>query len=455
MRTTIGLAAGAAVLAWAVAWVYEDGKLMPGGIERGAAPARAPDARAEAAGGARAGAERAGAGGGRAERPGSNALRKGRLIGDGSTSYTGPQPGLTPPRRLAPGERPPQFVVFSWDGAGEDDNRLFSRFRRLGRELGATQTFFLSGIYLLPEAERMRYAPPGKPRGASDIGYLGDESIRRTLTEVRQAWIEGNEIATHFNGHFCGPKGVASWSPAQWRSETAQARWFVKHWRTTTGWTTAEPLPFDYDKELIGGRAPCLEGRLNLLKAGRSMGFRYDSSGSGDQVWPRQRYGLWDIPLQRVPMPGRNFEVLSMDYNFLANQSKGYNGPPSRRPLWKHQMRAGLLRGFERAYTGNRAPMVIGNHFEHWNGGIYMDVVEDVMREVCRKQEVRCVSFRQLVDWLDAQDPRVLSALRKLGVGEAPPNGWGISPAAFPERPDRRHARHVRVATADAPRHRH
>src|SRR5690349_21026574 len=34
------------------------------------------------------------------------------VIGDGSTSYTGPQPHQPVPRRLNPGEAPPQFVVF-------------------------------------------------------------------------------------------------------------------------------------------------------------------------------------------------------------------------------------------------------------------------------------------------------------------------------------------------------
>src|SRR3954447_13247225 len=52
-----------------------------------------------------------------------------RLIGDGSTAYTGPQPGQPGAERLRPGQKPPQFVVFSWDGADEDSQRLFSRFR--------------------------------------------------------------------------------------------------------------------------------------------------------------------------------------------------------------------------------------------------------------------------------------------------------------------------------------
>lgn len=346
-----------------------------------------------------------------------------RLIGDGSTAFTGRQPRQPHPRKLA-GRKPPQFVVFSWDGAGEDSKRLFSRFREAGRKYGAAQTFFLSGVYALPEKEAKRYSPPGHQQGASDIGYLKKQNVRSTLKQVRKAWLEGHEIGTHFNGHFCGPGGVGDWSVEQWKSEIRQARWFVENWKTTTGWEDAKPLPFNYTHEMVGGRAPCLEGQQNLLDAARQMGFRYDSSGNGTQVWPDKRKGLWDLPLQQVPMPGRKFETLSMDYNFLANQSGTVNGDPAKRPAWQRQMRDGLLQGFRRAYTTNRAPMIIGNHFEDWNGGIYMDAVEEVMKTVCRKKEVRCVSFRQLVDWLDAQDPRTLEKLRSLGVGEKPPGGW-------------------------------
>ncbi|MEE1941420.1 hypothetical protein V1L54_18750 [Streptomyces sp. TRM 70361] len=347
-----------------------------------------------------------------------------KLIGDGSTAYIGPQPNQPRFGRLEPGRKPPQFVVFSWDGAGEDSKKLFSHFRQVGRKYDAHMTYFLSGIYLLPESEADRYRPPGRGRGASDIGYLKDENIRATLEQLRGAWLDGSEIGTHFNGHFCGPGGVGDWSSEQWKSEIEQAKWFVSNWKTATGWNDLEPLPFDYDRELVGGRTPCLEGRDNLLPAAREMSFRYDSSGNGTQVWPDKEGGLWDLPLQQVPMPGRSFETLSMDYNFLANQSGTVDGDPAMRERWGRQMRDGLLAGFDRAYDGNRAPMIIGNHFEGWNGGVYMKAVEDVIKEICPKADVHCVSFRQLVDWLDEQDPAVLEKLRTLGVGEAPEDGW-------------------------------
>ncbi|WP_277439524.1 hypothetical protein [Streptomyces sp. SPB162] len=353
-----------------------------------------------------------------------------QLIGDGSTANTGPQPNQPPkPERLEPGQTPPQFVIFSWDGAGEVGNGLFPRFRKLAKDHGATMTFFLSGLYLLPESKKRLYDPPNNNLGASDIGYLTDEHIKMTLDNIRESWSEGHEIGTHFNGHFCSGHGtVGNWTPTQWQSEIDQAKSFVKNWKTNTGLKDEAPLPFDYDKELVGARTPCLLGQDNLLPTARKLGWRYDaSSPGGRQVWPEKRGGLWDLPLQLIPFPGHSFEVLSMDYNMLANQSKNATqSDPSNYPGWQRQAAASYIAGFQRAYETNRAPFYIGNHFEKWNGGIYMNAVEEAFTHIAgqEKKDVRLVSFRQYVDWLDAQDPKVLAKLRRLDVGQKPAGGW-------------------------------
>ncbi|WP_086737342.1 hypothetical protein [Streptomyces glaucescens] len=356
-----------------------------------------------------------------------------RPIGDGSTAFTGKQPNQPPaPEPLEPGQTPPQFVVFSWDGAGEVGNGLFPRFLDLAKEHGAHMTFFLSGLYLLPESKKRLYDPPNNPRGASDIGYLTDGHIKDTLKNIRRAWLDGHEIGTHFNGHFCGEGhgSVAHWTPQQWRSEIDQAKSFVKEWRTNSGWTDLPSLPFDYDKELVGGRTPCLLGQDNLLPVARELGWRYDASSPGGlQVWPDKKQGIWDLPLQQIPFPGRSFEVLSMDYNMLANQSvNSTNAPAHNYPGWREQSAQAYIQGFKRAYETNRAPFFIGNHFEQWNGGIYMDAVEEALKHIAREkdkgEDVRLVSFRQFTDWLDVQRPEVLAKLRTLGVGQAPAGGW-------------------------------
>ncbi|MER8182376.1 hypothetical protein [Kitasatospora sp. NPDC094015] len=343
-----------------------------------------------------------------------------KVLGDGSTSDTGPQPNQLKAEKLKPGEKPPQFVVFSWDGALENDDHLFSRFRELAKANNAAMTFFLTGIYLVPAEKRALYRPPQHDRGSAAISFPTEAHVKETLEQLRLAWQDGDEIGTHFNGHFCGPKGGGDWSTDEWLSEIDQAYSFVTHWKTNTGFAKEAPLPFDYQQELVGGRAPCLEGQKNLIPAAKALGWRYDASSQGEfQVWPSKINGIWNFPLQLLPFG--DTQVLSMDYNFLAHQSgESTDGDPKKYATWEKQTREGYLNGFERVYNGSRAPLFIGNHFETWNGGIYMQAIEDVMKTVCKKDGVRCVSFKELADWLDVQDPAVLDQLRRLDPAQAP-----------------------------------
>ncbi|WP_371481367.1 hypothetical protein [Kitasatospora sp. NBC_00315] len=357
---------------------------------------------------------------------------KGTPIGDGSTADSGAQPNQPKAEKLKPGERPPQFVVFSWDGAGGTDDGQFPRFLKIAEQYRAKMTFFLSGIYALPKDKSQLYHPPKHAVGASDIPFLSAGAVRSTLKLISQAWLAGHEIGTHFNGHFCSTRsdgnGVNKWTPEDWKSEIDQAVSFVTQWRTNTGFTDVDPLPFDYTKELVGGRTPCLEGQKTLLPTAAALGWKYDASSPGGlQMWPQkvQDGRIWDFPLQGIPFPGHSFQVLSMDYNILANQSAGSTkGDPAKYDAWRGQARDSYLAGFDRAYNGNRAPLFIGNHFEQWNGGIYMDAVEETIKAIADKPEVRMVSFKQLVEWLEVQDESTLRKLRALNVGHAPTDGW-------------------------------
>ncbi|WP_432153124.1 hypothetical protein [Streptomyces tricolor] len=346
---------------------------------------------------------------------------KTKILGDGSTSYTGPQKGQLKPKPLRPGEKPPQFVVFSWDGALEGSDHLFSHYRELAKQYNAHMTFFLTGIYLLPKSKKAQYHGPMHSPGDAAIDYATDDHIRTTLEQLGKAYQDGNEIGTHFNGHFCGAKGGGDWSVEEWKSEIDQFYSFVSRWKTNTGWKDVPPLPFDVKKQIVGGRAPCLEGQPNLLKAIKSYGWRYDASSPGDfQIWPAKKNGIWDFPLQLLPYTD-NVQALSMDFNFLYNQSDGETqGDPAKFAEWEQMTVDSYMKGFNRVYYGSRAPLFIGNHFEDWNGGIYMRAVDKMVKTVCTKKGVKCVSFKELADWLDAQKPQTLAALRSLDPAQSP-----------------------------------
>ncbi|MFC8512015.1 hypothetical protein [Streptomyces sp. NPDC057257] len=348
---------------------------------------------------------------------------KTHILGDGSTSYTGPQTGELKPEPLKPGEKPPQFVVFSWDGALEGSDHLFSHYRELAKKYDAHMTFFLTGIYLLPKSKKTLYDPPQHKPGAAAIDYPTDEHIRTTLEQLRLAYEDGNEIGTHFNGHFCDTKTSGKyWSVDDWKQEINEFYSLVENWKTNTGFTDVPALPFDFKKEITGGRAPCLEGQKNLLKAMKSYGWRYDASSTGDfQIWPTKKDGAWNFPLQLLPYEGGKYQGLSMDFNFLYNQSDGEtDGNPADYPQWEQQTVDSYMAGFNRVYYGSRAPLFIGNHFEDWNGGIYMKAVDRIVKNVCTKKGVKCVSFKELADWLDVQKPETLAQLRSLDPAQSP-----------------------------------
>ncbi|MHC3474408.1 polysaccharide deacetylase family protein [Streptomyces sp. 7R007] len=346
-----------------------------------------------------------------------------KVLGDGSTSYTGPQPEQLKAEPLKPGEKPPQFVVFSWDGALEGSDHLFSHYRELAKKYDAHMTFFLTGIYLLPKSKKTLYHPPRNPPGSAAIDYPTDEHIRTTLEQLRLAYEDGDEIGTHFNGHFCDTKTSGKyWSADDWKQEIDQFYSLVENWKTNTGFTDIPALPFDFKKEVVGGRAPCLEGQKNLLKVAKDYGWRYDASSPGGfQIWPAKKNGVWDFPLQLLPYADADYQGLSMDFNFLYNQSDGEtDGNPADYPQWEQQTVASYMNGFNRVYYGSRAPLFIGNHFEDWNGGIYMKAVDQVIENVCTKKDVKCVSFKELADWLDVQKPETLERLRSLDPAQSP-----------------------------------
>ena len=69
------------------------------------------------------------------------------------------------------------------------------------------------------------------------------------------------------------------------------------------------------------------------------------------------------------------------------------------------------------SYRGNRAPFSIGQHFETWNGWAYDNALTRFLLSACRLPEVRCVSFRELADFLDSV-PR--ARLRRYRPGRFP-----------------------------------
>jgi peptidoglycan/xylan/chitin deacetylase (PgdA/CDA1 family) len=305
----------------------------------------------------------------------------------------GPAPAGVRPQKPTTALRP-QYVAVSFDGSGGAE--MFEYWRAVARRVHARFTFFVSGVYLLDRAHSLRYHAPLHARGRSDIGFAPDRAYAdATRAEAEAAYNEGHEIGTHFNGHFCAPYdgNVEQWNASDWSDELGQFETFMFSGRR---------MPFGED-EVVGTRTPCLQGNMHALYPVLARrGFRYDASQVALLgVRPWRQGGIWSVPLLELPFVGHTFRVVSMDYNFFANQ---VGESPSR---IERETYLTLRAAFRRSYRGNRAPLSIGFHFETWEDGAYDRALARFLGETCRLPAVRCTSIRELVDWLDLRFPRL------------------------------------------------
>jgi len=77
---------------------------------------------------------------------------------------------------------------------------------------------------------------------------------------------------------------------------------------------------------------------------------------------------------------------------------------------------AGHLSGhvdmYNATFNGNRAPLVLGNHFNAWNHNAYSDAIGKFVVANCGKPDTYCVPFRDAIAWMNMQDPAVLAKLQ-------------------------------------------
>lgn len=125
-----------------------------------------------------------------------------------------------PMRAFTAEERPPQFVLFSFDG-GRQDAR-WKTFLDAAADSDAKFTVFQSAINLIETANRENYTAPGNEPGYVGTEFGGDEAeVAQRIENINTAHAAGHEIGTHYAGHLCAPTryGADHWSTAEWKQE--------------------------------------------------------------------------------------------------------------------------------------------------------------------------------------------------------------------------------------------
>lgn len=318
-------------------------------------------------------------------------------------------------------ERDPiQYIAISFDGSRSLE--IWEETLAFARKHDVRFTFFLSCTYFLHQENRKLYKAPGRSFGRSGIGFAPDaQNIAARLEQLNLAMAEGHELGSHACGHYDGRR----WSEAQWRQEFESFRSILKNAYANNG---LEGEPDDWaetiEEEVKGFRAPFLARSERMDKVLAEFGFRYDASRIGfwDAMPERGLDGVWNFPLAIIP-EGRSKRpaVISMDYNFYVRHTRGRD-KPDRSAEFRRRMYESYKAYFRKNYFGNRAPIHIGHHFSRWNGGAYWDALKDFVKDVCGYSDVRCVTYRELADALDAielaQNPPADLEIRTLSARE-------------------------------------
>ncbi|NNG36607.1 polysaccharide deacetylase [Nakamurella aerolata] len=339
------------------------------------------------------------------------------------------------PHKLKPGQKPPQFVVVSFDGVGWDEKWQY--WFDISKKVPFRFTGFLSGTYLLSDQTKLNYQPPKHDRGSSDINWNLPEDLPVEIDDLNSALAAGNEIGTHFNGHFCGAGGGSEWTEADWNQELDQFFSLLANYQKNNNISKKLNLTKD---DIKGERTPCLEGTEEaLFPALKKHGLEYDSSFTKRGIsWPKQspKYKIWQIGMAEFPMHGTitgntdlppeartNHFQITMDYNFWYSQEQARSASPEQSKKDSQQVVDTYQDMYDATFNGNRAPLILGNHFNQWNNNAYSDAIGAFVLQTCGKPDTQCVPFRDLIAWMKVQDPARLAQLQnqppELGKGNA------------------------------------
>jgi hypothetical protein len=320
----------------------------------------------------------------------------------------------------------------SFDGAGWHEKWQY--WFSIQQQVPFHFTANLTGLYLLDEAHKDAYQGPGHAPGATALGpssWNTPAEAKQEIIDLNQAYASGDEIATHFNGHFCDTAGTSpggnSWKTADWNNELDQFFSFLNNYASIDQIPGIAKLNFT-SADITGERTPCLEGNQEqLYPALIAHHMDYDQSFTHRGIsWPTQspKYKIWNMGMAEFPMHGNakghgpNHFQITMDYNFWYtqeyNEATGQMSDTSQAQsdADSAQVTATYQDMLDGAMAGSHAPLLLGNHFNEWNNNAYTTALGNFMLNNCNRDGVYCVTYRDVVDWMNFQDPKVLTSLQ-------------------------------------------
>lgn len=267
------------------------------------------------------------------------------------------------------------YVVAGFDGSY--NAKRWDEILSFARGTGVKFSFFISGVYLIPNVEKNTYIYPTDPTktGISGIGFGGtkDEVLVRK-NWIRKALDEGHDIQSHLNCHIPGD----DWSQAAWAREIEQF----------------DKITADIPVIAKHIRFPNLVHNENVYLAMAQYGYR-TIIGVVQPNWNgfnriTLEYNGEPYTIIEFPIP-RNGKGLLMDWNTNEYDKKhNVSSLQAEEYVYSAYMKEAAL-----CIEDNR-PLFLSHHFTWYNNGAHWRAMKRALKDLKKYYKVEFVTINEL-----------------------------------------------------------
>lgn len=278
-------------------------------------------------------------------------------------------------------------IVASFDGSYQLDR--WRDILAFAKTNNVKFTFFVSGVYFIPNRKRNMYVYPSEPvkKGISNVGFGGSSTeVVTRIALVNEAYNDGNDIESHLNGHFSG----LHFDENTWMLEFKQFAKFTE-FLSFPAHHVRFPLLAMNDKVFDAMAEYKIYSISSIVEA---------DSKSGNKIFKKIKFFYKNVQYTILEFPitwlhKKSSHLVSMDYNFyLKDKSKSKNRDFESA---KKNMIDMYLTEAELCFKENR-PFFINHHFENLNNGAYWEAMKEVILILKNKYPTQFLTIADLYE---------------------------------------------------------
>lgn len=272
-------------------------------------------------------------------------------------------------------------VIASFDG-GKSLER-WQNILEFAKDNKVKFTFFVSGVYFIPDNENKKYVDPVNPvkTGISDIGFGGvSTEVAKRREYTLEAIDEEHDVETHLNGHFDGSK----WIEDDWQREFKEFNEICRFLPEPVHHVRFPLLAMNHKVFPV-----MIENDIYSITS--VVENNYEDFDRITVKHNEKLYTIIQFPISYGHEYNKN--IMLMDYNFyIFDEMHNINMMRS-----EGDMVMLYLEEAEKCFR-ERRPFFISHHFSNWNHEAYWNAMKLVIKTIKEKYKVKFVTVSELYD---------------------------------------------------------